>query len=143
VGQVGHLLGASRVDGLQIQQQSETVEIPLDIIVAWVSFLKRQLSARLRLGRCLQPNGDGRDPDLRAFRVKIAAETLEVGTEVQHEPAQRLVQERLVRRNLGENGDAVRLYFVQSGRAVILPAGESGGRHQATSKAAKKAMQLF
>ena len=84
MGQVGHLPGARYVGGLQIQQQPETVEVPLDIIVGRISFLKRQLSGELRLSRRLEPARDGHDPDLRAFRVKISAETLEVPAHEHH-----------------------------------------------------------
>src|SRR5262249_10547540 len=85
MSQVRHLLWPHRVGGLQIKQKPEAVEVSLDIIVGRVPFLKRQLGGELRLSRRLEPDRDGCDPDLRAFRVQIAAETLEVGTEVQHE----------------------------------------------------------
>jgi hypothetical protein len=99
MSQVRHLLRTRRVGGLQVQQKSEAVEVPLDIIVGWVAFLKCQLRGELRLSRCSESGRDGRDPDLRAFRVKIAAKTLKVGAEVQYEPAKSLVEECRVRRS--------------------------------------------
>jgi hypothetical protein len=69
------------------------------IIVAWVPSRERQAGRKLRLGCRLQPGGDGRDPDLRAFRVQVAAEPLEVGAEVQDEAPQGLVKESRLRRD--------------------------------------------
>jgi hypothetical protein len=63
--------------------EPEAIEIPSYSIVAGVAFLKGQLSRKLRLSRCLEPGGDCRDPDLRAFRVEVATETLKVSAEVQ------------------------------------------------------------
>jgi hypothetical protein len=131
--QVGHLLRARRARGLQVQQKSEAVKVPLDIIVAWVPFIKPQLGEELRLRRRLQSDGKGGDPDLRTLGVKIAAETLKMGAEVQHETSQRLVEERGVRREEGPDGGAVRLHCVQSQRAVILPVHQGCGRHGTTS----------
>jgi hypothetical protein len=135
MSKVRYLLRARRLGGLQVQQESKAIEVPLDIVVCRVPFLKRQSRGELRLGRSLEPRGDGRDPDLRAFRVQIAAETLEVGAEVEYEPAKGLVEERRVWRDQGQKRGAMGVHLVQTGHAVILPAGECGGRHQATSTA--------
>ena len=55
--------------GLQVQQKPEAVEVPLDINVCWVPFLKCQLRGKLRLSGRLERNRDSPHPDLRAFRV--------------------------------------------------------------------------
>ena len=78
MAQVSHSLRAVGMCHLQIQQKPESVEVPLDIIVVRVAFFKSQLCGKLGLRRRLEPGGDGRDPDLRALRVKIATETLKV-----------------------------------------------------------------
>jgi hypothetical protein len=115
---------------LQIQQKPEAIEVSLDIIVARVPFLKRQLSGELGLGRRLKPDWDDRNPDLRTLRVKIATETLEVGAEMQYEASQGLVEKRRIRRSEGQDGGAVRFYLVQPRHTIILPAGNSRGRQK-------------
>jgi hypothetical protein len=82
--QVSYLLRARRIGGLQVQKKPEAVEVPFDIIVAWVPFLKRQLGGKLLLRTRLEPGWDCCDPDLRALNVKITAETLEMSAKVQH-----------------------------------------------------------
>src|SRR5207248_8650868 len=60
------------VGGPEVQQEGEAVEVPFDIRVARVPFLKCQLGRKLRLSGRLERDRDRRDPDLRAFRVKVA-----------------------------------------------------------------------
>src|SRR5262245_18806558 len=121
---VSHSLRTRWMGGLQVEQEPEAVEVPFDIIVARVPFLKSQMGEELCLRRRFQPGRDSGDPDLRAFRVQIAAEPLEVGAEMQYEAAEGLVEERRVRRDQGENRGAVGVHRVQTERAVILPASE-------------------
>jgi hypothetical protein len=49
---------------LQVQQKPEAIEVPLDIIMVRVPFLKRQRGRELRLRGCLKADRNGRDPDL-------------------------------------------------------------------------------
>jgi hypothetical protein len=75
------------MSGLQVEQEPEAVEVPFDIIITRIPLLKRQVSEELRLSRCIESDWDGRNPNLRAFGIKVAAETLEVGAKMQHEAA--------------------------------------------------------
>jgi glucan biosynthesis protein len=88
---------------LQVEEKPKPVEILFNIIVVWVPFLKPQTGKKLRLSRCSKANWDGRNPNLRTLRVKIAAETLEVGAEVEDETSQGLVGERRVWGNQGQD----------------------------------------
>jgi hypothetical protein len=65
---------------LQVEQKSETAEVPFDIIVARIPFLKCQVGGKLRLGRRSKPDRNRRDPDLRTLGVKVSAESLKMGT---------------------------------------------------------------
>jgi hypothetical protein len=82
MGQVGQPPAIRRVGGMQVQPKSEAVKIPLQIIVTGIALIKREAGQKLPLSRTLEPGRDGPNPDLRAFRVKIPTEPLEVGAEM-------------------------------------------------------------
>ena len=91
ISKVCDALWTQRIGALQVEQQPKAVEVPFDIIVARIPFLKGELSGKLRLSRRFEPDWNGRNQDLRALGVKIAAETLEVGAEVQHKASKSFV----------------------------------------------------
>jgi len=64
MSQVGLALWTQHMGSLQVQQKPEAVEVPLDIIVARIPFLKRQPGRKLCLSRRFQTDRDGRDPNL-------------------------------------------------------------------------------
>jgi hypothetical protein len=70
------------MSSVQVEQKTEAIEVPLDIIVVWIPFLKFQPRGELRLSGRLEAGWYGNHPCLRTFRVKIAAKPLEVGAEV-------------------------------------------------------------
>ena len=103
MSQFGHPLRIRRVRGLQVEQEPEAIEVSSDILVVWIPFLKRQLSEKLSLSGRFESRREGGNPDLRTFRIKIAAKTLEVGAQVQHEASKCFIEKRRVRRNKRQN----------------------------------------
>jgi hypothetical protein len=80
--QVSHPVGGRGMRRRQVEKKPEAVEVPLDIIVIGISFLKREARGELCLCRRLHPGWDGRDPDLRTFDVQFATKPLEMCAEV-------------------------------------------------------------
>src|SRR4051794_31323608 len=75
-----------RIGRRQVERQTESIEIPTEIIPARVASIEGEACRELRLDHDLQCGRQGRGDDLGAFRVEVATESLEMGAQ-EHDAA--------------------------------------------------------
>src|SRR4051812_6445290 len=111
---------------LQVKTDTESLEVPSDVLECRIALLKKEPSGELSLHGRLQIDPNLRDECLRAFRVKVPAIPLEMGTQMQDASAQTLVEKSGPRRRQCRYGRAVRLDLDQPRQAIRLPSEKRG-----------------
>jgi hypothetical protein len=131
--QFGQVLETRRIPWVgsrQIQREAEAFEVFPQVLEVGVAVVEGTMGRELVLDEDLKRGAHPGDNDLGRFRVKVAAEPLEVGAEQDDLPAQILFAEARVGRSQRQRCSALGFDLVQWKHAIAQPMQQRGGRHR-------------
>jgi hypothetical protein len=119
--QVSHALGVRWIGCVQFKGEAEAFKIRTEALDVRVAPVEGPMGPELRLDQGAEPRPDPGHDNLGAFRVKVAAEPLEVGAKQENVPSQVLVSKAGIRGCQAQGCGALGIDKGKVGHAVVLP----------------------